>query len=40
MQNIAKTRKQIIILRTLNVYRNLKSIKRKLEVGDDYGNDK
>ena len=40
MANIARTRKQVIIQRTLDLYNNLKAIKKKLDVGEQYTDDK
>ena len=35
MINIANTRRQVIIQRTLELYHNLKSIKKKIETGEN-----
>jgi hypothetical protein len=35
MESIAKMRKQLMVNRILNLYENLKSIKTKLEVGEN-----
>jgi len=40
MSNIARTRRQMIIQRTLELYNSLKSIKRKLDGGEGDVDDK
>ena len=35
MRNIAKTRRQVIIQRTLELYQNLKSIRQNIEIGNN-----
>ena len=38
MEAVSRLRRKLIVQRVLNLYRNLKSIKTKLEVGDDEKN--
>lgn len=38
MENVARTRRQVIVQRTLDLYHNLRSIKDNLDQGDNNNN--